>query len=167
MPFSWNRNLVHFRAGLQTNDLFVETNQATGEKAIMEDAVKKFFKRNAFLKPLCIVAFTLLILTNQQTGLTSALVAAFSILLLIEGKMAKRPAPIAFESDSQLSLTDNRYKIYSNNKGKTCMLFDLIEDPGEKNDLAAEKPEILKSMKATLAQWRRSCKDSLAGKDYK
>ena len=90
-----------------------------------------------------------------------------SLLPLIEGKMTKRPFPIAFESGSQLSLTDNRYKIYSNNKGKTYMLFDLIEDPGEKKDLSAEKPEILLSMKATLEKWRKSCKDSLAGKDYK
>jgi len=90
-----------------------------------------------------------------------------SLLPLIEGKMAKRPTPIAFESGSQLSLMDNRYKIYSNNKGKTYMLFDLIEDPGEKKDLAAENPQILQSMKATLEKWRKSCKDSLAGKDYK
>ena len=54
----------------------------------MEDAVKKFFKRNAFLKPLCIVAFTLLILTDQQTGITTAIVVAFSVLLLIEGVLA-------------------------------------------------------------------------------
>ncbi len=89
-----------------------------------------------------------------------------SLLPLIQGKMNKRPVPIAFESGSQVSLTDNRYKIYSKNKGKTYMLFDLIEDPGEKKDLAAEKPQILQSMKATLTKWRNSCKDSLAGKDY-
>ncbi len=90
-----------------------------------------------------------------------------SLLPLIEGKMTKRPVPIGFESGNQLSLTDNRYKIYSRNKGKTYMLFDLIEDHGEKKDLAAEKPEIVQSMKATLEKWRNSCKDSLAGKDYK
>ena len=90
-----------------------------------------------------------------------------SLLPLIEGKMTERPRPIGFESSGQVSLTDNRYKIYSRNKGKTYMLFDLIEDPGEKKDLAAEKPEILQSMKATLEKWRKSCKDSLAGKDYK
>ncbi|MDH4238090.1 MAG: sulfatase-like hydrolase/transferase [Phycisphaerae bacterium] len=90
-----------------------------------------------------------------------------SLLPLIEGKMKERPTPIAFESGSQLSLTDNRYKIYSNNKGKTYMLFDLAEDPGEKKDLAAEKPQILKSMKTTLEKWRKNCKNSLAGKDYK
>jgi hypothetical protein len=54
----------------------------------MEDAVKKFLKRNAFLKPLCIVAFTLLILTDQLAGLTSALVTAFSILLFAEGVLS-------------------------------------------------------------------------------
>ena len=89
-----------------------------------------------------------------------------SLLPLIQGKMKKRPVPIGFESGSQVSLTDNRYKIYSKNKGKTYMLFDLIEDPAEKKDLAAEKPQILRSMKATLTKWRNSCKDSLAGKDY-
>ena len=89
-----------------------------------------------------------------------------SLLPLIEGKMTERPVPIAFESGNQVTLTDNRYKIYSKDKGKSYMLFDLIEDPGETKDLAAEKPQILQSMKARLAQWRKSCKDSLAGKDY-
>jgi arylsulfatase A-like enzyme len=89
-----------------------------------------------------------------------------SLLPLIQGRMKKRPVPIGFESGSQVSLTDNRYKIYSKNKGKSYMLFDLTEDPGEKKDLAAEKPQILQSMKATLTKWRNSCKDSLAGKDY-
>jgi len=90
-----------------------------------------------------------------------------SLRLLIEGKMTKRPVPIGFESGSQISLTDNRYKLYSKNKGKTYMLFDLIGDPGETKDRAAEKPQLLESMKATLGKWRKSCEDSLAGKDYK
>jgi len=90
-----------------------------------------------------------------------------SLMPLIEGKMTERPIPIAFESGNQVSLTDNRYKIYSSNKGKTYKLFDLIEDPAETKDLAGEKPNIVKAMKKTLEEWRASCKDSLAGKDYK
>ncbi len=89
-----------------------------------------------------------------------------SLLPLIEGRMTKRPVPIGFESGNQVSLTYNRYKIYSNNKGKTYMLFDLIEDPGEAKDLSAEKTEIFKTMKKTLEKWQASCKDSLSGKDY-
>ena len=89
-----------------------------------------------------------------------------SLLPLIEGEMTERSMPIGFESRNQVSLTANRYKIYSNNKGKTYMLFDLLEDPGEIKDLAEEKPQTLQSMEAELAKWRKSCKDSLAGEDY-
>ena len=90
-----------------------------------------------------------------------------SLLPLINGKMQRRPMPIGFESARQLSLTDNRYKIYSSDKGKTYMLFDLLEDPGETYDLATKKPQVLQSMKKMLIKWRKSCQDSLAGKDYK
>ena len=88
-----------------------------------------------------------------------------SLLPLIEGKMTERPLPIGFESGNQVSLTDNRYKIYSRDKGNSYMLFDLLEDRGETKNLAAEKPQILQSMKATLVKWRKSCQKSLAGKD--
>ena len=47
------------------------------------------------------------------------------------------------------------------------MLFDLLEDPAESRDIATERPEIVRTMKAQLAGWRRSCKESLAGQDYK
>ena len=89
-----------------------------------------------------------------------------SLLPLIEGKMKSRAMPIGFESRNQVCLTDNRYKLYSSNSGKTFMLFDLIADPSETKDLAREKPEIVKAMKATLDKWRKSCKESLGGKDY-
>ncbi len=90
-----------------------------------------------------------------------------SLLPLIEGKMAERPQPIGFESSGQIALIHNRYKLITQNKGKTWMLFNLVTDPSERKDLAAEKPEIVEKMKATLNAWRASCKDSLAGKDYR
>ena len=90
-----------------------------------------------------------------------------SLLPLIEGKMTERPHPLGFESSGQIALIDNRYKLISQNKGKTWMLFDLVADRSERKDLAAEKPEIVEKMKATLNAWRVSCKDSLAGKDYR
>jgi arylsulfatase A-like enzyme len=80
-----------------------------------------------------------------------------SLLPLIEGRMRSRPAPIGFESGKQVSLIGNRYKIYSKDSGGTYELYDLIEDPGEKSDVAGRKPEILKSMRQTLEEWRRSC----------
>ncbi len=89
-----------------------------------------------------------------------------SLLPLIEGRMAERPMSIAFQSASQVSLVDNRYKIYSNNKGRTYTLYDLIEDPGETKDLVKEKPDVLEAMTEELDKWRASCSKSLAGGDY-
>ena len=75
-----------------------------------------------------------------------------------------RAAPIGFAYGGKVALTDNRYKIIKagssrskkNNKNKNkkndaaassksnstagYMLFDLIDDPGEKNDIAAKHP---------------------------
>jgi len=89
-----------------------------------------------------------------------------SLLPLIEGKMTSRPLPIGFESGNKMSLTDNRYKLISTDSGVTYELYDLIDDPGETKDLAAENPEIVQVMKAILEQWRASCQNSLAGNDY-
>lgn len=89
-----------------------------------------------------------------------------SLLPLIQGRMNKRPGPIGFESGKQLALIDNRYKIYSKDRGNTFALYDLLDDPGEMKDLAAAKPEVLHSMKEALTKWRKSCENSLAGKDY-
>ena len=90
-----------------------------------------------------------------------------SLLPLLEGKMTERPRPIGFESAGQLALIDNRYKLIRPGRKAAWMLFDLPADPGEKNDLAAKQPEIVKAMRDTLLKWQASCKESRAGKDYR
>jgi len=89
-----------------------------------------------------------------------------SLLALIEGKMTERPMPIGFESGDRISLTDNRYKLISTDGGSTFELYDLIADRYETTDIAAAHPDVVNSMKATLAQWEASCDNSLAGNDY-
>ncbi|MHC4176535.1 MAG: sulfatase family protein [Planctomycetota bacterium] len=99
-----------------------------------------------------------------------------SLLPLIEGKMTRRPRPIGFQSGRQVSLIDNRYKLIKSGGGRKkrkgppatdgFMLFDLVDDPGETKDLAAERPEIVEAMKKTLTKWQASCRASAAGKDY-
>lgn len=89
-----------------------------------------------------------------------------NLLPLIEGNMSERPHPLGFQSRNQVALSDNRYKIYSDNKGKTYQLYDLIEDPSETRNLAEEKPEILKKMIKIVEAWRISCKASDEGRDY-
>ncbi|MBJ42283.1 MAG: N-acetylgalactosamine 6-sulfate sulfatase [Planctomycetaceae bacterium] len=89
-----------------------------------------------------------------------------SLMPVINGNLAQRPRPIAFESQQQVSLIDNRYKIYSKNDGQTYELYDLIADQAETTDIADQHPEIVKGMSKTLEAWRQSCKDSNEGKDY-
>jgi arylsulfatase A-like enzyme len=89
-----------------------------------------------------------------------------SLLPLIKQKMGERPRPIGFESKNQISLTGNRYKLYSSDKGKTFELYDLVDDSGETKNITKEKPEILGTMKKTLEVWRASCKASNTGHDY-
>jgi arylsulfatase A-like enzyme len=45
-------------------------------------------------------------------------------------------------------------------------LYDLADDPDEGNNLAAQSPERVKSMKARLEAWLLSVVQSLNGKDY-
>jgi len=94
-----------------------------------------------------------------------------SLLPLIEGKMTRRPRPIGFQSNRQLALVDNRYKLYSRGRrggkeGPVLELYDLLADAGEKKDVAAEHPDIVKSMAKQLMKWRASCKASNSGDDY-
>jgi len=74
--------------------------------------------------------------------------------------------PIGFESGSRKSLTDNRYKLISTDRGATFELYDLIADKYETTDIAADRPQIVGAMKAKLAEWEASCDRSLAGNDY-
>jgi arylsulfatase A-like enzyme len=93
-----------------------------------------------------------------------------SLVPLLEGKMTKRPYPIAFETrhgdKKPLALVDNRYKLYSPDDGNTFELYDIINDPSETTDLADQNPEKVRQLKTILLQWRASCEQSLAGKDY-
>ena len=96
-----------------------------------------------------------------------------SLLPLIQGKMKERGKPIGFQSSGQVALIGDRYKIYGKGSKKNpaskvpaLKLFDLVNDPSEKNDLAAKHPETVKQMLRALNEWRASCKHSDAGKDY-
>lgn len=89
-----------------------------------------------------------------------------SLIPLIRGEMSERPAPIGFQSRDQRALSDNRYKIYSHDDGKTWELFDLIVDPGELKNLAKEQTERVRLMSNTFRVWQESCSRSDAGADY-
>jgi arylsulfatase A-like enzyme len=88
-----------------------------------------------------------------------------SLLPLLDGKMSERPSPMGFMSGSGTALSDNRYKLVAGKEGQ--QLYDLTEDPGERNDLAGEKPEVVARMRKALDGWTASVHKSQAGADYR
>jgi hypothetical protein len=46
------------------------------------------------------------------------------------------------------------------------MLFNLANDPLEKNDLARDYPEIIDDLRAGMEKWLGSVVESLKGADY-
>ena len=56
--------------------------------------------------------------------------------------------------DIELVYTGDRYMLTYNEKRGTYRLFDLLDDPGRKTDLAVTKPDVFKAMKDALDAWR-------------
>ncbi|MCH5377957.1 MAG: sulfatase-like hydrolase/transferase [Planctomycetes bacterium] len=107
-----------------------------------------------------------------------------SLLPLFDRKTESRPVPIAFWANargpnSHAALLDWPYKLHTNpgaGRGRwggkddaaipRVLLYDVSQDPKETTDLAANEPERVARMTATLATWKASVEKSLAGADY-
>ncbi len=91
-----------------------------------------------------------------------------SLLPLIKGDMKERPARIGFESRGTATLVGNRYKlVLPSGRNAKPMLFDLIADRGEENDIAGKEPKVVAALMKELSAWRASCKASAAEEDYR
>jgi len=102
-----------------------------------------------------------------------------SLAPLLDGKMTNRPKPMPFwvyrGKGGHATLIDNRYKLHlhprKRRRGRaalgTVLLYDLVKDPKETTDLAPQQPDRVKAMRATLEDWQKSVRNSLAKKDYK
>lgn len=96
-----------------------------------------------------------------------------SLMGVLTGAAKERTAPLFFgyrrlykDIDGQ-ALVENRYKLLKSAlPGGGYELYDLAEDPAEKNDLATAKPDILATMKARMAEYDESCRRSRDGADY-
>ena len=111
----------------------------------------------------------------------------------IEGEKTSRNSPIGFESAHQIAYIGDRYKLIhqppkasnaSNTAQKTAQqvdrrsgqnparsptyeLYDLIKDPSEQQNIAAQNPKILKQMSEQLSAWRASVAESIQAREEK
>ncbi|MEI6524419.1 MAG: hypothetical protein WCP62_00220 [Planctomycetota bacterium] len=61
----------------------------------------------------------------------------------------------------KMALVENRYKLLTDmEENSEPLLFDLLADPSESNNLAKQFPERVETMKKSLEQFGDSCKRS-------
>jgi arylsulfatase A-like enzyme len=90
-----------------------------------------------------------------------------SLLPLIRGEMSQRPEPIPFYQGDQMAWMGPRYKLIGREgEDEEWELYDLVEDPGETTDLAAQQPGRTDRMRKQLLGWKASVERSQQGADY-
>jgi arylsulfatase A len=81
-----------------------------------------------------------------------------SVLPLLEGKPLNRPRPLYWQYDKAeggpwtLALRRGPWKLLADAKRERFALYNVVEDVGEKHDLAAAQPERVKELRAEL-EW--------------
>lgn len=123
---------------------------------------------------------TLLRAAGAELSVHQPRLDGIDVMPLLRGTQVERGEPIGFQApvksnhdvlaepgSKQMALCDDRYKLISVDGGSRWMLFDLIEDPGESRDIAAEQPQHVQSMRMTLQKWTESCALSARGEDYR
>lgn len=87
-----------------------------------------------------------------------------SFMPLLEGKELSRPTPIGFASQKQRVYNGVQYKLYQS--GSSVQLYDILKDPHETTNIAADHPEVVDTLRKGFDQWFGSCEDSFSGKEY-
>lgn len=77
----------------------------------------------------------------------------------------KRSQAMAFQFNKQWAVIDNDYKLYGIADADP-QLFDLREDPGEKNNLSNAQPLRLENLQTFYNDWNLSVQNSVSGGDY-
>jgi arylsulfatase A-like enzyme len=75
-------------------------------------------------------------------------------------------SPLIKDYPAIAAIRDHRFKLVEPAPGK-FELYDILKDPKEQNDLAAESPEIAEKLIKQLRQWQTEVERSMTGADYK
>jgi len=86
---------------------------------------------------------------------------------LFKKDIGKRKKPIPFRFMGKGALIDNNYKLIAqNSEGGRYVLYDLVNDFEESEDITEQYPEIAARMIKTYEAWSKSVDASDAGKDF-
>ncbi|MBJ6368564.1 DUF4976 domain-containing protein [Snuella sp. CAU 1569] len=72
-----------------------------------------------------------------------------------------------FICEPQISWVAQQYKLIGNSKDGNFELYDLINDPSEKQNCIETYPEVANKLKKELFAWQTSVENSKKGLDYK
>ncbi|MEJ6829189.1 MAG: sulfatase-like hydrolase/transferase, partial [Akkermansiaceae bacterium] len=96
------------------------------------------------------------------------------LMPIIKGEVTKRPNDLFFgyrrlyQGVDGAALIRGDFKILREaKKDERTRLYNLADDPYEKNDLSKDQPDLLKEMSRALAEIDKSCQLSRDGKDYR
>ncbi|EDM26169.1 N-acetylgalactosamine-6-sulfatase [Lentisphaera araneosa HTCC2155] len=89
-----------------------------------------------------------------------------SLMPLIEGDIKQRNKSIGLMFGGRIAWHRGPYKLISNNGGKQYKLYNIEDDPTEKNDISLSYPELVSELKKELREWHESVKSSFEGKEY-
>ena len=84
----------------------------------------------------------------------------------LKGNDADRETPMGFQYKEKMSWVTHEYKLISTDKGETFELYNLLDDPTEKNNIIENHRELAIEMQADLMDWIESCRNSNKGVDY-
>jgi arylsulfatase A-like enzyme len=90
-----------------------------------------------------------------------------SLIPLLDGVMQTRPRPLGFHIRGQAAWHDGDWKAYCKKVGSdNWELYNLKDDPRERNNLAASLSSKTKAMIEAWKEWKDSVEASDNGEDY-
>lgn len=85
---------------------------------------------------------------------------------VLRGEKIQRDKPMGFLFREKMSWVTQEFKLISTDNGDSFELYNLLEDPEEKENIIADHSELAAEMKKELFSWIESCNNSANGDDY-
>jgi arylsulfatase A-like enzyme len=90
-----------------------------------------------------------------------------SLVHLFTEDSTQRDTPLGFRHTDRAAWIDNSLKlVFPDLKKEVFELYDLASDPGERNDLAQDRPDLAARLLGDFRRWNASVEASMAGRDY-